>query len=272
MTNDPRDGIEQERDELRAQVADLTAALDKATAFTQQSVLRELTKHGLVMGDKHDATIARAEKAEAQRDRLATDALAHLAGAGIATPVEGYVKAPHCLSDNIDRLARERDEARAAVQSACDVAVTAAVEAIERERDEAWRERDAALDAEGTRANERDRMEADRDAARAEAEQLRGVVAMLRNRYDDAMGYLSSFCNGGRPIEGALRFIESEPPLATSDATEWLRERDAKVRAAALEEAAKAVEGASFDYPRQPDYPCERVRALATTPPPEVKP
>lgn len=36
---------------------------------------------------------ARAEKAEAERDRLAGDALAALAGAGVATPLEGYAAA-----------------------------------------------------------------------------------------------------------------------------------------------------------------------------------
>jgi hypothetical protein len=70
------------------------------------------------MTDAYDELLARAERAERERDRLATDALAALAGAGICTPEEGYVKSPHCLASNISDLMRERDEARNAVQAA----------------------------------------------------------------------------------------------------------------------------------------------------------
>lgn len=48
-----------------------------------------------------------------ERDRLAVDALAVLAGAGIATPEKGYVAEPWALAGDIARLAKERDEARA---------------------------------------------------------------------------------------------------------------------------------------------------------------
>lgn len=50
-----------------------------------------------------------------QRDRLHLDALGSLAKAGICTPEEGYLKAPHCLSNNVADLARERDAANAAL-------------------------------------------------------------------------------------------------------------------------------------------------------------
>ncbi len=49
------------------------------------------------------------DKARAERDRLATDALCALSAAGVATPEKGYVEEPHVLTANIQALARERD-------------------------------------------------------------------------------------------------------------------------------------------------------------------
>jgi hypothetical protein len=46
--------------------------------------------------------------ARGERDRLAGDALAALSSAGIPTPVEGYVAAPHLLKADIARLASSR--------------------------------------------------------------------------------------------------------------------------------------------------------------------
>jgi len=45
---------------------------------------------------------------------LAFDALCALSGAGIGTPEKGYLVEPGCLSGDIKRLARERDEAKKA--------------------------------------------------------------------------------------------------------------------------------------------------------------
>lgn len=53
-----------------------------------------------------------------QVERLAVDALAALSGAGIATPEKGYVEEPWALAGDIARLAKERDEARAALATA----------------------------------------------------------------------------------------------------------------------------------------------------------
>jgi hypothetical protein len=92
----------------------------------------------------------------AERDRLATDALAAMAGAGICTPVEGYVKAPHCLASNIGDLKRERDTAR---QSALHMSHRLAMD-------------EAAL---------RGMTEA-RDAARANAAQLRDALEAATQR------------------------------------------------------------------------------------------
>lgn len=52
------------------------------------------------------------QEAERERDRLAADALAALSRVA-ATPERGYGAEPHCLGADIERLGRERDEARA---------------------------------------------------------------------------------------------------------------------------------------------------------------
>lgn len=52
-----------------------------------------------------------AQTAAAERDRLATDALDALAAARVTTPEKGYVAEPHCLSGDIEKLARSRDVA-----------------------------------------------------------------------------------------------------------------------------------------------------------------
>lgn len=109
--------------------ADEIRALLRASATGQPGVPLPDVKVPRVLLDEmlaaHTFGREEARKAEEKLRRLATDALAHLAGAGIATPEEGYVKAPHCLSDNIDRLARERDEA-AGEKKAAEVAAAMA--------------------------------------------------------------------------------------------------------------------------------------------------
>lgn len=81
-------------------------------------------RHITALECHRDGLILRAETAERraaelakERDRLATDALIALAGAHVGTPVEGYVEAPWCLKGDIERLAKERDEARRAKEA-----------------------------------------------------------------------------------------------------------------------------------------------------------
>lgn len=111
---DQRQQVERQRDE----------------ALTHAQLLREHVGTLEEQVAELNAELARAAeealKLQRQRDRLAVDALAHLAGAGIATPEEGYVKAPHCLSDNIDRLAAERDHLKLKLDTLT-AAVSAAV-------------------------------------------------------------------------------------------------------------------------------------------------
>jgi hypothetical protein len=57
-------------------------------------------------------TTAERDAAQALAKRLADDALVALAGSKIATPEEGFLKAPHCLPDCIERLRAERDRLR----------------------------------------------------------------------------------------------------------------------------------------------------------------
>jgi hypothetical protein len=49
-------------------------------------------------------------------ERLASAALAGLSGAGIATPVEGYLVAPFLLAADLAVLVKQRDEARREVE------------------------------------------------------------------------------------------------------------------------------------------------------------
>lgn len=127
----------------RAHVGELLAALEAAQApdaIVKANAQRDLALDALVKAEKErDVADALAKeagrqlgevgaerlKAESERDveieshaaaraqleALALDALAHLSGAGICTPLEGYLQAPHCLGANIDALAKERDVA-----------------------------------------------------------------------------------------------------------------------------------------------------------------
>lgn len=58
------------------------------------------------------ALTERVDDLGARLGRLAADALAALAGAGVSTPAEGYVAAPQELRAGIERLAKERDDYR----------------------------------------------------------------------------------------------------------------------------------------------------------------
>lgn len=59
------------------------------------------------------ALTAERDQAQQLAERLADDAIVALAGSKIATPEEGYLKAPQCLGDDIKRLRKERDAAQA---------------------------------------------------------------------------------------------------------------------------------------------------------------
>ena len=91
---------------------------DYATAALRLHGFRECDIAACNCGSWHAPPNLRAEKAEAERDRLAVDALAALAGAGVATPQEGYTAAPFLLKGDIGRLAAERDALRAQVEAA----------------------------------------------------------------------------------------------------------------------------------------------------------
>jgi hypothetical protein len=103
---DDRALLAQDLAEARAERDLHKAALEKAQADLRDTLV-DLSRADT--GQVH---------AEAKRDRLAVDALAALAEAGIATPEEGYVVETHCLSHDIATLARERDTlaAEAAMQ------------------------------------------------------------------------------------------------------------------------------------------------------------
>lgn len=79
------------------------------TATPLADRIAELEARERDWGSYGAALVERAVKAEAERDRLAGDALAALAGAGVATPLEGYTAAPFLLKGDIGRLAAERD-------------------------------------------------------------------------------------------------------------------------------------------------------------------
>lgn len=93
------------------------------TATPLADRIAELEARERDWGSYGAALVERAVKAEAERDRLAGDALAALAGAGVATPLEGYTAAPFLLKGDIGRLAAERDALRAQVEAARAVCV-----------------------------------------------------------------------------------------------------------------------------------------------------
>jgi len=55
----------------------------------------------------------RREREDGVAARLASDALCAISGAGGVTPQEGYLKAPHCLQSDIERVIFQREEAAA---------------------------------------------------------------------------------------------------------------------------------------------------------------
>jgi hypothetical protein len=97
------------------------------------------------------------------------------------------------------------------------------------ERDALKRERDDGLDRIRVGRMQLERIERERDALEAEVAMLRGVCLRLLD------GLKGGHTNA---IYGEARDALS----ATADAAKWLAEHDARVRAAALEEAAKYVE------------------------------
>lgn len=133
---------------LRALIDDadaLPAAIARAEKAEQER--DEAERERAKVSKRSAENFARAEKAEALANRLATDALAALAGA-VPTPAEGYVATPHCLRGDIGKL-----RARAERAGALEAALREAREAI----------RDAGLDtchppcAEHVRCGKRDR-------------------------------------------------------------------------------------------------------------------
>ena len=88
----------------------------------------------------------------------------------------------------IAALVRERDEARNAIEAACDTAVTAACAAVERECDEAYEQRDAmgAINAELVAALEAAKSFIEDDTCRHDSEKglilvvARGALARAR--------------------------------------------------------------------------------------------
>lgn len=88
---------------------------------------------------KRQEAEARATQAEAERDAALTEARRLVREAHLATTQAeaAYLDLSRDTLAGLAKLEAERDEARAAVQAACDAAVVEAVRAIERARDEA---------------------------------------------------------------------------------------------------------------------------------------
>jgi hypothetical protein len=132
---------------------------------------------------------------------------------------------------------RERDEARAKV------------ERLTRERDDAVRgdatyaqavANDTDLDAANARA---DLAEAERDEFMRQRDRACGEAVRLRGQLDEAFGYISNFVNGGRPIEGACRFIEraSDTLSSAPESSAWLEAKLAEAYARGFREARDAA-------------------------------
>ena len=87
-------------------LAERADRLEHENAQLRAALIAELAEPDRVPERIH-TLINRVEKAEAERDRLAADALCALSAAGVATPEKGYVAEPHCLKADIEKLARD---------------------------------------------------------------------------------------------------------------------------------------------------------------------
>ena len=178
------------------------------------------------------------EQAEAECDRLAGDALAALAGAGVATPQEGYIAAPFLLKGDIGRLAAERDAKELALVSFRKDAERG--EALDEKRKAEIRDLETRLVKEWERVRELEAAvrvsesllrvtTAERDEADAERDALRATVAEAVERLDE---------------------FGSQPTLADGIQAMRLRLVELRAQVAGLEGAA---EGAAADLLRMAD-------------------
>ncbi len=93
--------------------ADMLSAVGQACDERDQAK-REVEVHSRRADDAERANAALRDDLERMtilRNRLATDALCALAGAGIATPETGYIGEPVCLTGDVAELAKQRDDA-----------------------------------------------------------------------------------------------------------------------------------------------------------------
>lgn len=218
-----------ERNALAAEVERLRSDMDAETA-------RLRTK----ASDDWDLALRERDRAVELRDAMALDVLAGLAAAGIATPVEGYVKASWAVSGDIARLAKERDEARAEVESYKRLADTLAFQ-----RDEARAEVEQLSDA--LAPTEREVI-----GLRAEVERLRAEHAKRHDELTKALAEIDELHLARRERDEARAEVARYKRLADTlafqrdeakrkEAEMWLR------FGAASEEVERLIEDAE-DY------------------------
>lgn len=73
----------------------------------------------------HIRCVMRWKEAASVTPFLMNEALAAMSGAGVATPLGGYLRAPFELAANINQLAKERDDLRAVLKDTLETAAVA---------------------------------------------------------------------------------------------------------------------------------------------------
>lgn len=245
MLDPPGEKVITEADRLRGQLlgwADLLG-IDEG----HRAVFFVLNDYGRKAALKASRVGVELAKAKAQRDRLATDALAALAGAGIATPEETYLGAPWALGGDIERLAKERNEARSdnfklnqmVEQAARDVAALKLE--VQRLAEQLEIERGVARDQRDELVSDKTEVERERDGLRTALDECQRDFDVLRAEMDAARSELQAQ-DGQRTVDAVrvvLKFLkktEADGQAAQAKAAAW--EGDARKAAADRAELA----------------------------------
>lgn len=78
-----------------------------------------------VMIHYHVGCVMKWKEAASVTPFLANEALAAISGAGVSTPLNGYLRSPFELAANINQLAKERDDLRAVLKDTLETATVA---------------------------------------------------------------------------------------------------------------------------------------------------
>lgn len=161
----------EERDSARAMIGQLEAKLREGQADVQ-SANAWIRDRGAI----HDLLA----KTEAERDRLAFDALDYLSKY-TSTPEKGYLVEPHVLSADIQRLGKERDAAVASINNLGPAYGEACVErdALKKDLERERNEHDDTEEVSKARFKAMGELARERDDARAEVAAFRLTIQKM---------------------------------------------------------------------------------------------